>query len=286
MNKRLKCRQALVVFTQKVLAQRRTSDKYIVQSMRRRNIISASEQVTDNDLFILDDVTAFGINYPAELIERLCVCNETTLLSAEELATQLASILPPLPAATLSGGGVITYTLLKRAGYKTPLEEIASVERTYREGIPECRTQTGIERTDVLLIDDILASGQTLYALLEGKTIPLAAFLLASTNVSKGNKGYRIREKSTLPSVEQLYCAKLVNGTQVNGCNKKPAILSLRYLLTKAIDNEDYKTNYLSKKFGGIEPAKRIAELIRGIDREPIEILRRDPMQFIQRYGG
>ena len=82
-----------------------------------------------------------------------------------------------------------------------------------------------------------------------------------------------------------MYCAMLVNGPINNDAsNKKPAILSLRYLLTKAADNEDYAKDYLAKKFGGLQNSAIIQKLVKSVNREPIDFMRKKPQEFLAAY--
>ena len=220
----------------------------------------------------------------------------TKVFDAQELANDLVTVLPSSQnLAVLDGGGVLAYLFLKRAGYKGTFGSICSVSRRYIDGRPVCEVQQGLSEKPELIIDDILASGQTLTSLLEPKnTLDRSGdletgfgCLMASSNVPKGNKGYRFRDKSTIGEIDTLYCPQFVNGNRdQNNGNRKPAILSLRYLLTKAIDNDDYTTGYLARKFGGQKNAAKIADLVLGIDRSAIDLLRSNPIEFLQQNGG
>ncbi|MBI4147145.1 phosphoribosyltransferase [Candidatus Woesearchaeota archaeon] len=247
--------------------------------------------VEDKTLFLFDDVSALGVCYPQMLVDLLQEFNKPfTILRAEELAADLVSILPTdKDIAVVSGGGVLTYLFLKRAGYQGELKDIIEIERKYEQGKPLCQLKSTPSFVPDLVLDDIIASGKTVDAFLKKKSSPKIeiACLVASTNVPKGARGERIRGGSTFGNVERLYCSQLVNGTlDQNKYNRKPAILSLRYLLTKAVDNDDYREGYLAKKFGGYESAKEIASLVKEINCTPISLLRKDPRIFLKRYGG
>ena len=294
---RLRRKQALSIFTNK-----RYSDKYVLRSLQKGYIVvpAGKESIEDKTLFLFDDVSVLGISYPQRLVDLLQEFNKPLqVLQAEQLAADLAPILPiKQNIAVVSGGGVLTYLLLKKAGYQGELREVIEIERRYEQGRPLCELRSRISicpllssscsSSPELMLDDIIASGKTINAFLrESSQRTRVGCLLASTNVPKGVGGERIRNGSTFENVEKLYCSQLVNGTlDQNNCNRKPAILSLRYLLTKAVDNEDYRKGYLAKKFGGYESAEEIASLVRTIDCTPITLLRRDPIAFLKQYGG
>ena len=183
------------------------------------------------------------------------------------------------------GGGILTYLFLRRAGYQGLAQGIINVGRNYQEGKPFCELIDKPEFIPFLIIEDILASGQTLEKTLSsyGEQELEIVCLMASSNISPGKRGYRDRNGSTIRGVSRLYCSQLVNGYP-NGTTK-PAILSLRYLITKALDDKDYNNSYLSRKFGGIEEALKICELVRKVDRQKIDLLRTDPTSFLRDYG-
>jgi len=278
---RIKHKEVLIVFTQ-----RRTLDKYIIQSINKGFIITPGNKpfVEDKTLFLFDDLTPLGISYPKDLVETLKEQNPPSeVYNAQELASKLVPLLPKAEATVLSGGGVLTYLFLKREGYNGNLGNIIQTRREYVEGKPECSVIGDISLSS-LVIDDILASGQTLCTTLNqcSENETEFACLLASSNVPKGEKGYRNRQRTTISGIRRLYCPQFVNGIE----NRKPAILSLRYLLTKATDNGDYYQGYLQKKFGGEANIKRILDLVKEINREPIDLLRTDPLRFLKTYGG
>jgi hypothetical protein len=261
--------EVLVVFI-------RSTDKYLRRSINK-GFIEGPSEIKDNALFVYDDVSALGMSYPQELIELLEKNQATTLLNAQDLATDLVKILPVDDLVVMQGGGVLAYLFLQQAGYQGALRDVVEVARTYENGIPNCKLISSVTYKPKLLLDDIIASGQTI-AQVQAEGV---ACLLASANVSKGLKGYRVRDRSTLPGVAKMYCPKFVNNV-----NLKPAILSLRYLMTKAIDNGDYSENYLARKFGGLEQARDLCAMIQGLDREPIDLLRRDYKEFLRNFGG
>ena len=278
---RLKRKLVLVVFTQK-----RTLDKYLFPSINKGFIKTPGNQllVEDKTLFLFDDLTPLGISYPKDLVEILKEKNQPSkIYNARELASKLVPLLPETEVTVLSGGGVLTYLFLKAEGYRGSLFNIIQVKREYIDGRPEC-SLTGKISPSELVIDDILASGQTICTIIDQCPNEETEFacLLASSNVPKGEKGYRQRQQTTIPGVSRFYCSQFVNGIE----NRKPAILSLRYLLTKAVDNGDYSQGYLSKKFGGEEKIKVLLDLIKGINREPIDLLRENPIEFLKIYGG
>lgn len=285
---RLKHKSVLIV-----VINRCYSDRYVSRSVRQGYIIipQAKTQVDDQTLFLFDDVTALGIAYPTALVEILQEYNQPLrILRAEELAQNLAPLLPPRKdVVALSGGGILTYLFLRQAGYQGELCAIAEVERIYSQGIPLCQLKGPLPCAPRFLMDDIIASGKTLDTVLkssQSNTVDIAC-LVASTNVPKGNDGERMRDRSTFVGVQRLYCSQLVNGLLgQDKSNRKPAILSLRYLLTKAVDNGNYREGYLAKKFGGYQRAEQIASLVRMVIRQPIDLLRTNPKQFLAEYLG
>ncbi|MEK6845696.1 MAG: hypothetical protein AABY26_02965, partial [Nanoarchaeota archaeon] len=236
-------------------------------------------------------VSTLGIIYPKSLIEVLgSNCQPTYIMDAQELARDLMGILPVVEKlAVFDGGGILSYLFLKKAGYAGEMKGVIKVLRDYPNGKPRCQLQEQPEFTPSLVIDDILASGQTLAMGIGGycnRELEFAC-LMASSNVPKGKGGYRIRQGSSIPRVARMYCAQIVNGLiDQNKANRKPAILSLRYLLTKAVDNGDYAQTYLAKKFGGGDKAQELCSLLRSVDREPLNLLRRDYNEFLRTYGG
>ncbi len=203
------------------------------------------------------------------------------------MAYQISGKLPVKDRMLItSGGGVMAYLFLRRAGYLGKTDRIIEVKRVYRGGIPFCSLDQRIEEKPELIIDDIISSGQTISTIIkEAQLTDLELIcLLASSNIDKGGNIYRNRKGSTIEGVDRLYCAQLLNGLP-NKCtrNQKPWILSMRYLITKAIDT-DYES-YLSKKFGK-EGALKIKEEVSKMNREPIDYLRKDPIGFLKRYGG
>lgn len=190
----------------------------------------------------------------------------------------------------MTGGGVLAFSFLRRAGYKGKLEGTIDIRREYLFGKPVCDLRDYPVFRPKLIIEDIIASGQTLAKALstgwfsDGLEV---ACLMASSNIPQGKNNYRERSGSTIPYVKTLYCPKWVNGCfNPDGSNQKPAILSLRYLLTKAVENDDYRKEYLSKKFGGEENSRRIASLLMDIDRRPIDLLRINPASFLEEFGN
>lgn len=274
-----------------VIGQPRYSDKYLSESLRKGSVkVPFGREYSEiGTLFVFDDVTSLGMNCPSDLLKTLSENNSPTFVfKAEELAQSLVEILPVTDKLTvLDGGGVLSYLFLKKSGYSGSLQEIIKVNREYFEGRPSCFLEQKPKNSPELILDDILASGQTLNTLLIEYSVPTEVVcLMASANVPKGKEGYRFREGSTLPNTKRLYCGQFVNGlVDENKSNRKPAILSLRYLLTKAVDKGDYSEAYLAKKFGGQERAREICSLLNGVNREPIDLLRRNPRRFLLEYG-
>jgi len=174
---------------------------------------------------------------------------------------------------------------LRRAGYQGKTDKIIGVKRVYRGGVPYCSLDRRLEERPEIIIEDIISSGQTISTIIkEAELTDLELIcLLASSNIDKGGNSYRYRKGSTIEGVRKLYCAQLANGIP-NRCtkNQKPWILSMRYLITKAIDS-DYES-YLSRKFGK-EKALMIKDESSKLDREPIDYLRKNPEGFLKRYG-
>lgn len=289
---RLRCR-ALNLFTVK-----RTTDKFLKQSINK-GFIKVPDQrnpIADGTLFLLDDISGLGIEYPKELITTLEKNNSPLIVyQAQELAENLVTILPESrELGVIEGGGLLAYVFLYRAGYQNLPSGLIRVERKYLFGRPVARLIEFPLTKCTLILDDILASGQTLRSAVNYQISEYPdrntefACLLASSNIPKGEKGYRKRERSTIQGVDKMYSSQFVNGLFMDEenktGNKKPAILSLRYLITKAVDEQDYGKEYLSKKFGGIETAKKIQKLVKEINREPIDLLRNDPIKFLETY--
>jgi len=270
---------------------KRRGDRFLSQAIGKRFIIIPPQGnlVEDSTLFLFDDVTGLGIDYPPDLVKILSKNNEPTVIyDAQELANDLAGLLPiSMNLTVLDGGGVLAYLFLKKAGYEGSVRDIVKVERNYISGKPFCSLEGKFNFFPELIIDDILASGQTLITALKSCEVTSEfACLLASSNITKGEQGCRIRERSTIEGISKMYCSQFVNGpSRQGGGNMKPSILSLRYLLTKAIDNNDYSEGYLARKFGGLERAKEICSLLNEINREPIDVLRKDPWAFLRAYG-
>ena len=291
----------LVVFTKC----KRYGDKYLRRSINQGFIkVPPQQQIIDGVLFIFDDVSPLEIAYPRELVDFLQENNQPTkILNAQDLASDLASIMPESDKLSiLTGGGVLTYLFLKRAGYQGSVRNLVDVERTYVNGRPQSNLRSSpCQEQGFIFLDDILASGQTLTTATRSSVANEVylefACLLASANVPKGEVDvfnlsteeaiqYRERSKTTLPKIERFYCAQFVNGPfNQSWGNSKPAILSLRYLLTKAVDNDDYRTSYLARKFGGLEKAEKVKDILARVNREPIDLLRKDPKKFLKSYG-
>ena len=265
------------------------TDKFLKTSIRREEIIipDGAPIVEDGTLFIFDDLTPLGIKCPSELIDTLKQNNiPTTVLNAQDLATNIVNKVPVREKiALMSGGGILSYLFLRRAGYQGKAQGIIDIRRTYQEGKPTCELISKPNFIPSLIMEDIIASGQTLEKALVPyrNNEPELACLMASSNISQGNKGYRKRAGSTISEVPRMYCSQLVNGAPDG--TKKPSILSLRYLVTKAVDDKDYNNTYLAKKFGGIEQAVKIGELVKDIDRQQIDLLRKDPISFLRNSG-
>lgn len=211
------------------------------------------------------------------------------IFDAQELAQDLYKLVPISDEISIfDGGGVLAYLFLKRAGYQGRAKEVLRVKREYTDGKPVAVLQEKPVLKSEICIDDILASGQTLRVVLEeyGSLIEFVC-LLASSNIPKGRDKYRERQRTTVSGVKKLYCAQFVNGCPIEtGGNLKPAILSLRYLVTKAIDNQDYQQNYLARKFGGPENVEKLTKLLKGVNRAPLDLLRRNADEFLRKYGA
>ncbi|MBI4147793.1 hypothetical protein HY490_00715, partial [Candidatus Woesearchaeota archaeon] len=68
---RLRRPSALVAFI------RRTSDKYVAQSIKKGFIrVPENSEIADGPLFLFDDVSPLGISYPAELVDALKKTNQ------------------------------------------------------------------------------------------------------------------------------------------------------------------------------------------------------------------
>jgi len=293
---RLRQKYLLIIFINK---DEKRNLNFLIQGLENKDIIIRPDTTIDTaNLFILDDISAIGISYPQEIIDYLERVNCPIIVyNAATLAKALAPILPVTDKIIiLDGGGVITYLSLKLAGYRGEYQDILTVDRIYNNNIPFCTKKNNVDLTDTLLIDDILASGQTITtAIANANTTIDFACLITSANVRESKKqdcrSCRQKKGSTIPGVRTLYTPKFVNGMYREGrgsrpgYNPMPSILSMRYLISKAVDNNDYLEGYLSTKIGGKENAAYLLDLIKQVDREPIDLLRKNPRQFLKEYG-
>jgi len=271
---------------------KKTTDKFIGQAISKGRIVvpNSFSPVKCGKLFLIDDVSQLGISFPQQAIEILAENNQPLeILRAQDLAFNLSKLIREKNNPVLvGGGGVLTYFLLRNARYEKEPKQIIEVERDYSSGKPVCRLLRAEKLSSNLIIDDVLASGQTISTILSNQSrqseIDLAC-LVASSNIPKGNEGYRIRQNSTMTGIRTLYSTQFVNGQrQKTGYDAKPAILSLRYLITKAVNNDDYAKNYLANKFGGLQKAEAIRDLLSRVDTEPLNLLRRNPKEFLDKW--
>lgn len=253
-----------------------------MQSIRDEKIVTA-RAVSDAKLFLLDDVSFLGIITPQCLVDVLETNNRPFVVyDILSLAQELNKIIPKERLTIFSGGGILSYAALRMCGFDQEISGTIFAERSYETGTPKCIIKNIDGSISDIVLDDIIASAKTIGQV---NKIGMAACLIASTNISSDNKEYRIKQGSSINNVNRLVAAQLVNGMmQDKRGNQKPAILSLRYLLTKALMDDDYKKFYLSRKFGGPENAELISALIKDVDARPLYELRSDPQGFIRKY--
>jgi hypothetical protein len=257
---------------------------FLYRSYCKGKVIAPQAKQREAKLFLFDDLSWLGIKVPSSLLETLAEENKPMeIISIVELAETLKPLLLPSPIAVINGGGVLALAALKDQGYQFELKELATVTRTYLGGIPQCSVEQDITKDVPLVIDDIIASGKTLLGLRKSKNQTVAA-LLTSAFIPQGNGFARERQRSTVLGYDTLYTGTLVNGLQRSGGNQIPAILSLRYLLTKAIEDEDYNKHYLQKKLGGEAKARRVVDDIKTINTKSLAYLRKDPIRFLQMW--
>lgn len=228
------------------------------------------------DLFILDDLTPFGIKIPAELFGCFKKSGEIKALNAEDLALELSDLIKENDAnpLVLGGGGILTYALMSRFSYKRD-PEFVKIKRFYKYSPGEKRPRIefkvdGRIGSSKFCIDDIVASGSTINQIGDNLT---CATLLTSLQC---RGGYRKKEGSTINKVSKLFTAQGVN-------NKKgfPAIFSMRFIAMQTADQKDY-VEYLSK----YSETGTLLEIVKEIDKSPLELLYQDPIKFIKTYGG
>ncbi len=236
----------------------------------------------------MDDVTPFGTD--KDQVKKLIglLRDPQQLLSAEEQAMQLFRIIPKeeMEIAAIGYGGALTYTLLSREGLDLPFTML-DAQRNYTfitgEKRPriKCDISGGIAfGSEVsLLIDDVVASGQTMYAssMYLGRQFVNAAALVMSGDV---RSNYRSGSGSSASGIDTLYASQIVNGK-----GGFPAILSLRFVLLKTeySGNLDYLLKYAKP-----ENKQELEDLLRSkiIDIEQLRLLYRNPRQFVREQSN
>ena len=240
---------------------------------------------------ILDDVTPFGITVPERAMQLLRDKASAVILNAEELSVRLLKKLPrdveDSTFCPLSGGGVMAFTLLRRAGLAQNPSSVIDAVRTYKEVEGKLRPSVAINgalyykpgsppvpTAKTVIIDDVVASGRTIDSAaryLNSRGLagwPNAITLLLSSSTSGG---YRTSSDSTLQTINDLYSAVRAR-SPAGGC---PVIFSLRALLEK----REYAETEAARKLA--IDGKELVELLNGVDRSLLKIMRRDPLGFI-----
>ncbi len=233
---------------------------------------TSSEEIF-SDVFILDDLTPLGVNLPNDLFNCFNRDRSLCVLDAGDLARGMCSAVVDFEdPVVLSGGGVLTYTLMKREGYDE-VPEIVDIRRDYVLG-------EGSRRPEIVFsfegnydgrncIDDIVSSGATINQL--GSDLRVASLMLSC----QARGVYRTKNGSTIKGIETLFTSGRVN------CKSGfPAIFSARYLVKKIRDNPSY-VNYVAK----YADASKLLSVVNEIDKSPFDLLYDDPIQFIERYG-
>jgi len=232
-----------------------------------------------------------NVEMPEELVDSLSINNKPTIIyKAEDLSKELCKIMPDFlddEFYVISGGGVITYALLNRYK-KLKAKDIIKVNRIYSKiinGNPniEYKIDSQIAKDKINIIDDIVSSGATIYNILKNSNTYCNNLISLMTSINiRSSDEFRWKERSTIKGVRKLFTSQLVNGFE----GQKPSILSARYLMGKALEDESYLNFYLAKKLGGIEEATKIKNIVSKIDTSEIKLLREYPDKFIIKYGG
>lgn len=221
---------------------------------------------------MLDDGRPFGLEIPEDYLKILKKRNKIKVLDVTTLAEDLFLLTDSdkEPVTLVGNGGVLTYTLLSRLGLR-PAYSIVRVKRNYRDG----RYEVDGDLPTRLLIDDVIASGGTVNAVVDKFNLKNPD--LYSLVISGDTRGsFRQQEGSTVRNTGNVSAAKIVRYE-----NGFPAIFSSRFLLKKVRDDPEYRS-YISKYVDGISS---VLSTLRRMDLAPFELLEREPQQFIREYG-
>ncbi|MBR9701355.1 phosphoribosyltransferase [Candidatus Pacearchaeota archaeon] len=232
--------------------------------------IGGSEIISE--LFILDDLSPFGIKIPADLINSFR--KEVCILDSENLARELTEIIEDFDNPLLIGnGGILTYTLMKRFGYNQN-PEILDIQRKYIYERSKKMPKINFEISGTIdgrknCLDDIIASGATINQI--GENLKCASLVLSSQARGK----YRKKEGTSVKNVDELFYSQ-----KVNCATGFPAIFSTRFLVSKVRDSEEYNT-YISK-YANLD---MLLPALEKINRAPLDLLYAGPIKFIEEYG-
>ncbi len=226
-------------------------------------------------MFVLDDSKPFGLRIPEDYLEILKRRNKVKVLDAGTLAEDLFILTDndKEPVTLVGNGGVLTYTLLSRLGFR-PDFLLVNVRRNYKNGSLAGYEVDG-SAASPKFIDDVIASGGTINAVASRFGLKPDVYSLVISGDRRGS--FRQKEGSTVRNTGRIYATKVVNYE-----NGFPAIFSSRFLLKKVRDDRDYRA-YFSKYVEDVSP---VLTMLRRMDLTPFELLEREPKQFIKEYGG
>ena len=231
-------------------------------------------------MFVLDDVSPFGIELPDGMLSLLKQYNRTKILNSESLAEDLCILSDgDYPVTVLGNGGALTYALLSRIGYN-PEYSYVGMRRTYgrkKDGSIDIRYKmTRNSRAWNRILDDIVAGGGTVnFAINEMGLDRPEVMLLVLSGENRGE--FRCKEGSTVRNV-----GRVISSVSVKYNSGFPAIFSARYLLKK-VPEDPGSRKYLSKYVGG--RVDEFVDIAERIDIEPLDILYNDPDLFIKEFG-
>lgn len=236
-------------------------------------------------MFLMDDCTPFGIEFPEEYLRLLKKYNkDVRVFDANELAEDLAILSDVQEPVTLLGkGGALAYALLSRSGFR-PDFCLADIQRFYEKTKGEKKARIRYEMLSIpekpgnTVIDDVIASGETFgfAAYKMGLQEPDAMVMIISGDKRGGG---RTKEGSTVNMVKDAYASRMASST-----SGFPAIFSFRAMLRGLKYDAKYRSWFCGKYAGGNEAALR--SVLNGVSTEPFELLYREPMQFIKEFGG
>lgn len=212
---------------------------------------------------------------PESYLEQLGRKNKSKVLNATALAEDLFCLISgETPVNLVGNGGVLTYVLLSKLGYK-PDFSVINVKRVYQNGKPAIYQVNGNSSSQVLM-DDVIASGETVNSVIDRSGIlnPDVYSLMISGDT---RSSFREKEGSTVRNTRNVYSARIVRSE-----NGFPAIFSSRFLLKGVRDNPGYRS-YLSKY---VDTVSSVLGALRKMDLTPFELLEREPEGFIKEYGG